>query len=93
MNGVIGKAGVAMAPGNLTRQHGADGAVDVAHRCLNGHWYFIFDGVLGLSDQGVVQRLVEAVILFFTIVDGHTFAGFRLGEDAREIETLGFPMI
>ncbi len=51
VNGVFGEAGGAVAAGDLTRQDGADGAVDVANRHLQVDALLALDGRLGKLEQ------------------------------------------
>ena len=60
---VLGQPGMAVALGDLARQHRADGAVDVADRLFDAHRLALFERRLRLGDQLVVERLVETVVL------------------------------
>ncbi len=83
---------MAVAPGDLTRQHGADGTVDIAHRALQPHRLAAFDGGLGGGDQVVVQRRFQAVILLFGMMDGDAGLGGDAVEDARQVHAPGLPV-
>ena len=93
MDGVVIKARMAIAVGNLTRQHGADGAVDVADRHFDLDRRLTFQGRARLIDQLIIQGLVEAVVLDLAVEERDIGIDIGLGEDAGEIQTLGLPVV
>ena len=93
VDGVVGQALVAVTPCDLARQHGADGAVGVAHGDLDADRGLVFQRRAGFFDQIVIQGLFQAVLLFFAIEDGDLRPDVGLGEDTRKIEALGLPMV
>ena len=56
-------------------EHGAEGAVVVVHPGLDGDRLAALQGGLGLLDQVVIERLVEAVVLGLAVGDGDLQAG------------------
>ena len=63
MDGVVGQALVAVALGDVAREHRADRAVDVADRRLDRHLLAALERRLRELDQAVVERLLQAVVL------------------------------
>src|SRR5439155_6929062 len=59
VDGVVGQALVAMAPGDVPGEHRADGAVDVADRRLDRHLLAALERGLGELDETVVERLLQ----------------------------------
>ena len=92
-DGVLGQAGMAIALGDLARQHGAGGAVQVPDRQIELDRLLLLDRLAGKLDQLAIEHLVEAVVLPLGIVDGDLGRHLRLMEDAREVEALGLPMV
>src|SRR5471030_1008129 len=64
---IVRQAFVAEAPGDFARQHGADSAIDVANRHLDGYFFAALERWRSELDQPVVQRTREAVILTLTM--------------------------
>ena len=54
--------------GDLVAQQGADRAVDVADRCVDRDRTAVLQGTLSELDQCLVERKLEAVVLFFPLV-------------------------
>jgi hypothetical protein len=78
VDGVIRQTGIAVAAGNFAREHGAAGTVDVDDRGLDLDLLALFERRLGLLDQLVIERLVQAVILNFGVA-ARTSAGTLAG--------------
>ena len=93
VDGVVGQAGVAVALGDLARQHRAGGAVDVADRGGDPHRRAAVERRLRLRDQLAVEDVVDLVILRLALVDRHAVRRDRLGEQLREIEALRLPVL
>ena len=83
---------MAVALGDLARQHGAGGAVGVLDRGDDAYRRAAVERRLRLGDQPAIEDVVDLVILLLAVVDRD--AGRRLGlvEQAREIEALGLPV-
>ena len=77
-DGVLGQPRMAVSPGDFARQHGADGTVHVAHGPLQPHRLAPFDGGLRGSDQFVIERGFETMVLLFAIINRHARLGLRL---------------
>src|SRR6185437_16871126 len=71
-DGVVGKAGMAVALRHFARQHGADSAVDVADRVLDHHWLAAFQRRLRQFDELHIQRALKVMFLFFAMADRNT---------------------
>src|SRR5690606_18354448 len=69
MDRVVGETRMAVAPGDLARQHGAGRAVRVADRQLDLHRLPVLDRILRLFDQGPVDDVVNLVVLGFAVMD------------------------
>src|SRR6185295_15899298 len=82
------KAGMAVAPRHLAREHRADGAVAVVDRALDEHGAPGLERARRLRDEFVVERFREAVVLRFALVDRHAVADRRAVEEAREVQAL-----
>ena len=63
LDGVIRQAGMTIAAGDLIRKHGANGAIDVAHRRFDHDLLPLFKRRLRLGDQLMIKRPRKAVIL------------------------------
>ncbi len=63
VDGAVGQAGGAVTARDFAAQHGAHGAVHVANGEAGGDGRLRFERGLGLGDERVIERLVEAVIL------------------------------
>ena len=86
VDGVFGKAGVAVAPGDLAREHRPHRAVGVARLHLDPHRRAPVDGGAGLPDELVVEGALQAVVLLLAVVDRDPGGRLRLVQDAREVE-------
>ncbi len=62
--------------GDLTREHRANRAIDVADDALNSDWFAAFDGGHGGFDQLAIKRGIEAVILAFGVM-ARRILGYR----------------
>jgi hypothetical protein len=89
---MVSSAGLRRAPGHRAREHGADGAVDVARHFHDAHLLAVFDGGLAALDELDVQRLVQQVVLLSTWKRARRQA-LRLGEQAAEVQALGLPVL
>src|SRR5690606_3716215 len=63
VDGVVGQARGAVALGDLVAEHCADGAVDVADRQVQLEGGAVLQGPFRQLDEGVVEGLVQAVVL------------------------------
>ena len=90
---VVGQPGVAVALGDLARQHGAGRPVDAPDRQVELDRLLLLERLAAKLDQRPVEHLVELVVLPLAIADGHLGRHLRLMEQAREVEPLGLPMI
>src|SRR5690606_19563658 len=88
-----GKPVMAEAARDLAREHGADRAVGVADRHLDGNLALALQRRLRKLDQAVVERLVEAVILALGAALRDLGRHLRPVEDAREVEPAGLPVL
>ncbi len=91
VNGVVRQPLVAILAGHHAREHGADGAIAVAYRRNEGHFFTALDGGFAALDQLVVQRAHQAVVLVFDLAPWRF--GHDLVEDAGKVQSFGFPMI
>ena len=85
-DGALGQALVAVAPGDLARQHGADGAVDVADRQLDHDALALLERGHRSGDELVIERLAEPVILRLALIGRGAGRHLRSVEHAREVE-------
>src|SRR5450830_1198016 len=92
VDGVVRQAGVTVALGHFTGQHGAHGAVQVLHRRDERDALALLQRSLGLRDQLVIERLLQAVFLFLVVVHAQAFVDLRLVEDRREVQALRLPV-
>ena len=79
-DGVLGQAGVAIALGDLAREHGAGGAVGVGDRLLDADRDAVLERAARLLDQPAVEDVVDRVVLALAVVDRDAVAGGRLVE-------------
>ena len=89
---VVGKPGMAVLLRDHARQHRAGGAVDALDRALDAHGLSRLDGGGRLCDERAVEHMLQIVVLVFSLVD-RQLSSVRLVEQAREIETLGLPVL
>ena len=71
----------------------ADRAVDVADRQVDRHRVGVDDRRLGETDQLLVERLVEAVVLRHRLVQRLLVGVDRRGEDRRDVEAVRLPVV
>ncbi len=88
---VVGQALVAVAAGDLVREHGTAAAIDVPDRRLDDHPFAAEDGRLRLRDQRVVESAGQSVVLLLAMMPD------RLPvldvEDPGEVQATGLPVI
>ena len=83
-----------MPLGDLVAEDGSDDAVDVDDVETARHFFAAFDrGFAVVEELGDVERPIEAVILRLGLVASHFRAHGRRVEHARQVESLGFPML
>ena len=93
VDGVVGQAGMAVALGDLARQHGAGGAVGVADRRSEPHRRAAVERGLRFRDQLAVEDVVDLVVLRLAVEDRDALPAHRLGEQLGEVEALGLPVL
>src|SRR5215831_7226575 len=92
-DGVLRQPAMAVTPRHLARQHRTDSAMDIPDRTRDAHWLAALKRRLRRSDQLVVERPVEMVLLPFAIVDHDTRFRRLLIQQARQVDPLGLPMV
>lgn len=92
-DGLIGQPRGAIALGDLATEHRAYRAVNIADRQLEVDRNLVLDGVLGVIDQLVIERLLQTVILTDRAEASDTFRNIGREEHLLHIEPLGLPMI
>ena len=85
---LVAQPGVAIALGDLARQHRAGRAVRVSDRQVEAHVLAALERVLRLGDQAAVEHALEPMILVDAAVDRVARPGLGLVEQLREIEAL-----
>ena len=89
-----GRPVVAVALGDLAREHGAGGAVGVPDRRHDPHRRAALERGLRLRDQPAVEDRVDLVVLRLAIVDARRPGGASgLIEQLGEVEALGLPVL
>ena len=78
LDGVVAQPLVAVALGDLAREHRAGGAVGVADRGDDAHRRTAVEGALRAFDQLAVENVVDLVILRLALVDAHALAALRV---------------
>src|SRR5690554_1461604 len=91
MYGVVRQAFMAVARGHHARQHGAYGAIAIAHRGNERDLFAAFDRAAAAFYQLMVQRPVQRVVLFFGLVQRDS--GRHGVEDTAEVQALRFPVL
>jgi len=89
---VVRQTFVAVFLRDLTRQHRANGTVDVFDGRNERDFFAIVDCRFRLRDQLIVQGFFQSMVLDFGVIARNTFCHWRLIEHAAEIQTLGFPV-
>ena len=84
---------MAVTLGNLAGQHRAGSAVGIRNRQIYPHRCAAIERRSRLRDQLAVNHAGKLVVLSLAIVDGDAGGRWRLGEQAREIKALRFPMV
>ena len=79
---VVRQAGVAVALGDLARQHGARGAVDIGDRQLERDRRLASRPRPALLDQRLVEHLAEIVVLRLGVVEAVALRRLRAGGTA-----------
>ncbi len=92
-DGPVRQAGMAAATGDLARQHGPDRPVHIAHGLLDHHRLAIVQGRHGGFDQPVVQGVLQAVILTFTVPAADLRRHVDLIQQPGQIDPLGLPVV
>ncbi len=93
-DGVVREAVAAPTLRERGAEHGADGAVDVAHRPLDLDAFAALERGLGLRDELLVEGDFEAVVLRLGAEE--VLALVRVlgdGEDRREVEAVRLPVV
>ncbi len=94
LDGVLGQPLGAPAPGDLAADDGADDAVDVADGQDGQHLLLALDGGgAELAQDGVVERLFEAVVLRNLAEAAHARRHFGLVKDLAEVQAPGLPVV
>ncbi len=91
MDRVVLQALLAPALDQRTRQHGADGTVDVLDRHFEDDRLLAFKGCLRLLDQLAVENIVDRMLLPLGPV-GRRLRSLNLVKQLGEVETLRLPM-
>ena len=65
----------------------------ILDRELDAHRLAALQGRLGLSNQLMVQGLIQAMVLGLAIVAGDAGGDLRLGEELGEVQALGLPVV
>src|SRR5262249_1060941 len=83
VDGAVGQAAMAVALGDLARQHGTGGAVGVVDGGGDAHRRAALERTLRLGDELAVEDPVDHVRLRLALADVNPRRPFRLGEQAR----------
>ena len=94
MDGIFRQSSGAIAPGDFATNDGADHAVDVPDlNRARDLGTFLDRRLAHLHEHGVIERLVQAVILSDLAEATHFRAGIGLEKNLAEVESLGLPVI
>ncbi len=92
-NGLVGQPFGAVAPGNLSAEHGPHRAMHIAYRQLDLDRDFLLDGILRQIDELVIESLAQAVILRLHAAPRDALRHHGIKKDGREIEAPRLPVI
>src|ERR1700757_4659109 len=92
-DGVIRHSSRTVATGNISAQHGADGAVHVADGQTHFHGRAAFQCRARMLDQCVIECLVQGMILWLHAVAGYTTRNWRVVENRGQIDAPRLPMV
>ena len=92
LDGAVRQAGMAVLGRDRAGEHGADGAVQVAHRQVDGHRLTALQRRGRQREELLVERLVEAVVLAFGVVTADRGRHVRTVEDAAVVEAARLPV-
>ena len=93
VDGAVGQAPAAAAPGHLGAEHRADGAIDVADGALDVHRLAPGQRRRRRLDERHVEGPLEAVVLRHRVVQRLAVAVLGRGEDRRQVEAVGLPVV
>src|ERR1700721_2362122 len=82
-----------MAAGNFSAEHGSDRAMNVAHGQFDDKGRAGFESSLGLGEQLMIERLLQAMFLRLHAAASHARGSWRGIENCRQIEAACFPVI
>src|ERR1700677_4722471 len=82
-----------MAAGNFSAEHGSDRAMNVAHGQFDERWGAGFESSLGLGEQLMIERLLQAMFLRLHAAASHARGRWLGIENCRQIEAACFPVI
>src|SRR5215212_3253800 len=89
----VGQALVAVATGDLTREHPAYRAVGVRYGLLEADLFTVFEGRYALLDQLVVQCSLEPMVLDLGVADRLSLGCLDPVEQRREVHTARLPVL
>ncbi len=81
-----------MMADELSGEHGADGAIDVAHIVEYLHLFAMLERGLATPDQRAVERAFESMILALHLASRHIIRHIRAIEHPTEIKTACLPV-
>src|SRR5579859_4347664 len=91
-NGVFRQACRTVAPRNLSAQHGAHGAMNVADGHAEHNRRAVLNGLLRHLDQLAIERLVECVVLRLQAATAHMAGHRRIVKNRRKIDSRSLPV-
>jgi len=86
MHRIVGQAGVAVPLGDLSGQHRADGAVDVADRQVDRHRQQLVQRRSRQGDKSMIQRLFQVVVLGLGLIERGAGGGLGFVQDPRQVD-------
>ena len=92
-HGVVGQSRGAVAARDFATQQASDGAVYVAHRQVHFDGRKSFESIVNLSEDFVIERLLQTMILRLHAPSRHSRRHRRVIEDCRKVETSRLPVI
>ena len=93
VDGAVGQALAAVAPGDLLAEHRAHGAVDVAHRQLGADRPAGLERLGSQLDELVVERAVETVVLRDRTAPRSALRQVGDVEDRAQVEAARLPVV